>query len=370
MISRVLVAAGLLCARAKESIEDELNHVKNNGGGSQDGSQSGNYQQYMKEYAGGSQGGSSGGYQKYMNQYAGKYMGGSGSQGGSQSGDYQHYYQQYMNLNAKDNKGGYQQYMKQYAGGQGGSSGGYQKYMNQYAGKYMGGSGSQGGSQSSDSSEMELLEQPAKKTSDSSMGSEVNLDAGEQPQQHNYQDYVKQYAGNYQQYMNTNNKECSKEIGSASDAKTKDQLDKWYKGAKLNVHCYVPKEDVKYSLSDTHKQYEKRLHELDATTESPLEANLELAEKPQSDQLVEKPQMDDKTQMAQKSAKTFLAKSEIAQSEVAANLALFADQVKSDPVTVVGMALLGVALACLVFFAVRHRRSSVRPVRLPVGMLG
>merc|ERR1719281_2377932 len=348
MISHVLIAVGLLCVQAKESIEDELNQVekKKNGGGSQDGSQSGNYQQYMKEYAGG-QGGSSGGYQQYMKKYAGgqggdyqqyvkKYAG--GSHGGSQSSDYQQYYQQYMNLNSKGSQGGYQQYMKQYAGGQGGSSGGYQKYMKQYAGKYMkdyagskGGSqsgdyqqymkkyaggqggdyqkymkqyagGGQGGSQASDSSATELLEQPAKK--DSSMGSELskiedglhglrnnqapeNLDAGEQPQQPgDYKNYVKEYAGNYYS-GNMNNKECSKEVGSAKDANTKHQLDKWYSEAKVNVHCYVPKEDVSYSLSDVHKQYEKRLHELDSTTESPLVASEELIEKPQNNKLVE-----------------------------------------------------------------------------------
>merc|ERR1719281_293734 len=428
MISHVLIAVGLLCVQAKESIEDELNQVekKKNGGGSQDGSQSGNYQQYMKEYAGG-QGGSSGGYQQYMKKYAGgqggdyqqymkKYAG--GSQGGSQSSNYQHYYQQYMNLNSKGSQGGYQQYMKQYAGGQGGSSGGYQKYMKQYAGKYMkdyagskGGSqsgdyqqymkkyaggqggdyqkymkqyagGGQGGSQSSDSSATELLEQPAKMASELTKVEDGlhslrnhqepdNLDDGEQPQQKSsddYQNYVQEYAGNegdYQNYYsgNMNNKECSKEVGSAKDANTVHQLAKWYSEAKVNVHCYVPQEDVRYSLSDVHKQYEKRLHELDSTAESPLEELIE----PLSNELVEKPQMDDKTQMAQKSAKTFLAKSETAQSEVAANLALFADQVNSDPVILVGMALLGVAFTCLVFFAVRHRQSSVR---LPVGMLG
>merc|ERR1719230_2552198 len=78
---------------------------KSSSGSSQ--SQSGNYQQYMNKYAGGSQSGSqSGDYQQYMKKYAG------GSQGGSQSGDYQ-------------------QYMKKYAGGsQGGSqsqSGDYQQ---------------------------------------------------------------------------------------------------------------------------------------------------------------------------------------------------------------------------------------------------
>merc|ERR1719281_1694923 len=226
MISHVLIAVGLLCVQAKESIEDELNQVekKKNGGGSQDGSQSGNYQQYMKQYAGG-QGGSSGGYQQYMKKYAGgqggdyqqymkKYAG--GSQGGSQSSNYQHYYQQYMNLNSKGSQGGYQQYMKQYAGGQGGSSGGYQKYMKQYAG------GGQGGSQSSDSSATELLEQPAKMASELTKVEDGlhslrnhqepdNLDDGEQPQQKSsddYQNYVQEYAGNegdYQNYYSENN---------------------------------------------------------------------------------------------------------------------------------------------------------------------
>merc|ERR1740121_2521910 len=80
-------------------------------------SQGGDYQKYMKQYAGnysqqgGSKGGGGaqgGGYQKYMKQYAGdysKYTGGKSSQGGD-----------------------YQQYMKKYAGD-------YSKYMHQGAGQ-------------------------------------------------------------------------------------------------------------------------------------------------------------------------------------------------------------------------------------------
>eukprot|EP00928_Gymnodinium_smaydae_P027717 TRINITY_DN2133_c0_g1_i3.p1 TRINITY_DN2133_c0_g1~~TRINITY_DN2133_c0_g1_i3.p1 ORF type:complete len:298 (+),score=85.97 TRINITY_DN2133_c0_g1_i3:111-896(+) len=79
--------------------------------GSKDAGQ-GDYQKYMKQYAGdymkyANQGGSKGSsqqggdYQQYMKQYAGDYM----KQGGSKGGDYQ-------------------QYMKQYAGD-------YQKYMHQ-----------------------------------------------------------------------------------------------------------------------------------------------------------------------------------------------------------------------------------------------
>merc|ERR1719316_1910929 len=68
-----------------------------------DGTSSGGYENYMKQYAGG---GSSGGYEKYMNQYAG------GSSGG---------YEKYMNQYTGGSGGGYENYMKQYAGG--GSSG-------------------------------------------------------------------------------------------------------------------------------------------------------------------------------------------------------------------------------------------------------
>merc|ERR1719326_1103311 len=121
-------------------------------------------------------------------------------------------------------------------------------------------------------------------------GHQTNLDAGKQPQQTssgagNYQNYIKQYAGNYagnyQKYMTMqNNKECKEEIGSASDAKTKDQLNKWYSVAKVHVKCYVPEEDASFADSDVRKQYEKRLQELDSTTESPIEASEELVEKP------------------------------------------------------------------------------------------
>merc|ERR1719160_156784 len=63
---------------------------------------SGDYSQYMKEYAGGSQGGD---YQQYMKEYAG---GAGGSQGG---------YQQYMKeyANGYDNYSDYQKYIKRYS---------------------------------------------------------------------------------------------------------------------------------------------------------------------------------------------------------------------------------------------------------------
>merc|ERR1712048_898537 len=108
------------------------------------GSQGGDYQQYMKQYAGD--------YQKYITQ---------GSQGGSQSsqetqpalfelassenstapkevpqgssGPHGADYQQYM----KQYAGDYQKYMKQGSQGSSGSQGGdYQQYMKQYAGDY------------------------------------------------------------------------------------------------------------------------------------------------------------------------------------------------------------------------------------------
>merc|ERR1719333_1241379 len=72
--------------------EDAVNLLEVSKGSSDQGS-SGNYQQFMSKYAGGSQGGfQSGDYQQYMKKYAG------GSQGGSQSqqGNYQKYYGKYM----------------------------------------------------------------------------------------------------------------------------------------------------------------------------------------------------------------------------------------------------------------------------------
>merc|ERR1711985_95472 len=151
-------------------------------------------------------------------------------------------------------------------------------------------------------------------------------------------------------------------IGSASDAKTKAQLDKWYAGANENLQAYVPDAYSKYAKHDIDKKYETRLAELEGvggtddgtTTGGPFEAtNLD----------------EEKTPIA-KSAKTFLAKkadavSEVAQSQVA-SLQMYTDQMKADPAACAGMALLGATFASLVFFAVRHRRT----VQTPSIMLG
>merc|ERR1712118_3736 len=162
-----------------------------------------------------------------------------------------------LDATSSDSQGNYQQYMNQYAGGQGGGSGDYQKYMKQYAGNY----------------------------------------AGQYEKYSDYQQYMKRYQNEHG------------EIGSASDAKTKAQLDKWYAGANENLQAYVPDAYSKYAKHDIDKKYETRLAELegvgsedgDTTTGGPFEAtNLD----------------EEKTPIA-KSAKTFLAKKADAVSEVA-----------------------------------------------------
>lgn len=50
-------------------------------------------------------------------------------------------------------------------------------------------------------------------------------------------------------------------------------------------------------------------------------------------------------------------KSEIAQSQVVANLHLYAETLKSNPAECAGVAILGAAFSAFVFFVVRHRRT-------------
>lgn len=194
-------------------------------GGSKGGSQAGNYQQYMKEYAGGqggsqgyqkymdmyTQGGQGGGYQQYMKEYAG------GSQGGSQ--DYKQYYEKYMDKytggkqGASQQGGDYQQYMDLYAkGGQGGD---YQQYMKKYAG------GSQGGSQGGDYKQY-------------------------------YEKYMKKYAGHNQN-----------SVGSANDAKNETELDTWKSQTTSMVELYAPAAYAKYASKNIDRQYKHRLQELE-----------------------------------------------------------------------------------------------------------
>jgi len=378
------------------------------------GGQGGDYQQYMKKYTGG-QGGD---YQQYMQKYAG------GSQGGSQSNadsatplnldatasNSHGNYQQYMDKYA----GSYKKYMNQYAGD-------YQKYQNYQkykdcdsvgkvrsakdanttaqldewykgaqkqvtcyvpdgysASKYASEAVDKryksrlaelnnGGSQSSDEDYASPLEL---------MGLDTNLDATATKSKGNYQQYMdkyagsyekymKQYAGDYQKYQNYQKyKDCDSfgKVRRAKDANTTAQLDEWYKGAKQRVTCYVPDaySASKYASQEVHRQYKSRLAQLNKdgtaslatrdSSDSPFEAEdaLELVEKPPA-------------------AKKFLARSEAENySEAVSNLTLFADQVNSDPMTVVGACSLGAAFAFFVFFAVRRQRS----VQLPVAQLG
>jgi len=139
----------------------------------------------------------SGNYQQYMNKYAG------GNQGGSQSGDYQQYMKKYAGGSQGGSQSGdYQQYMKKYAGGsQGGSQAGdYQQYMKKYAG------GSQGGSQSQSGNYQQYMKKYAGGDKDDASAKhqagedvvnllEVSKGSSDQGSSSNYQQYMNKYAG-------------------------------------------------------------------------------------------------------------------------------------------------------------------------------
>jgi hypothetical protein len=230
------------------------------------GSQGGDYQQYMKKYAGGN----SGSYQQYMKQYSG------GSQGGSQSqsGDYQQYMKKYasqggeakgdqnVNLLAMGGLGGasagtgpdhqsqghdYEKFIHKYAGGQG-SHNSYQQYMNKYAGKYTNNT--------------------------------------------NYQQYMKKYAGEYQKYTDyqtfiqrySRGNQDKDVVQEARDANTTTQLNAWRNSEEQNVQWYVPGDYTTYANKHIQKQYNQRLAELhhhQGDSSSPFLATLDLYEQPQ-----------------------------------------------------------------------------------------
>lgn len=156
------------------------------------------YQQYMKQSAGGSQGQQGGSdYQKYMKQSTG---GQQGQQGGAD----------------------YQKYMKQYTGGQQGQQGGadYQKYIKQYAGGQQGHQGQQGGFD---------YQQYMKQSSHNMTGNQSS-----QKQQ-----YVDEYAGPYQKYMH-HEKAAAKAPQHAKDCKTVPQLCAWLSKKIGSIVEYVP----------------------------------------------------------------------------------------------------------------------------------
>jgi len=354
----------------------------------------GNYQQYMNQYAGG-QGGSSGGYQKYMKQYADKYAG------------------QYM-----------KEYASKYTGGQGGSESGadfqqsggqgdsYQQYLQSST------DGTSDDTSSDDAAPLELAEKPeesvAKKSSDSharrlqELGTsglqkelqelqghlsakkkkEVESTDSQGNSKGNYQqymnqyaggqggsaDYMKQYAGqyaaqyekygDYQKYMKNNYH--NEEIGSPKDCKTKVCLDEWYAGATGNVKTYVPGEYSKYADKTLDKQYQKRLAELEglSTTNSPLETvNLDEENTPAAKSEIQK---SAKSFMAKYHASTKATEAEKLRLQIAANLQMYADDVKANPAECVGMCLLGASFSALVFFAFFHRRN----IQIHTTMLG
>merc|ERR1719217_277158 len=324
MMHRVLVVVGLFHAAHSEmanlqAIRQQLKDMpqpssksssEHRSGGSQDGSQSGNYQQYMKQYAGGSQGGSEAGdYQQYMKKYAGgsqgdyqqymkKYTGGnqgdadaatekhqtdedamnlletSGNSGTQSTGDYQ----QYMKKYAGGKTGDYQQYMKRYAGGsQGGSqTGDYQQYMKKYAGGSHGGGYEQYYSkymhQYAGGDNTNLLE-----TSGSSAGTQSTGD---------YQQYMKNYAGGYQKYADYqkyqkryHSKGHSNVVSAAHDAQNVSQLEAWRSQSMQNLQWYVPAGYSTYAEKTVDRQYAERLRELQQGAKS---TNEMLVSKPQT----------------------------------------------------------------------------------------
>jgi len=279
-------------------------------------------------------------------------------------------------------------------------AGSYEKYFDKYTNNNGGGNHEQyqGASPTeliekspvTESGSLDTLNLAAK--ADSSTGSQGNYKQYMDKYAGSYEQYMKKYAGKYQKYQNyQNDKACADKdatkITSAKDAQNQQELQEWMQGALQKVKCFVPDEYASYSTKDIDRQYKRRLAELNGAGEDTLSTkDTESSSSPFMTQdaveLIEKPTMAEKTQTA---SKTFLAKStaaaetkveelakeakhkaEIAQSQAEANLTLFADQVKSDPLTVVGASSLGAALACFVFFAVRHRRN----VQIPVAQLG
>merc|ERR1719465_220810 len=274
--------------------------------------QSGSYQKYMKQYAGD--------YQKYTKQYAGQRQ----SSGSSQGGDYQKYmkqyasdYQKYMNQSASsavalysdeqskttNQGGGYQTYMKEYAG----QNGSYQKYMKQYAGDYQkytkqyAGQNSGGSSQGGDYQKyMKQYAGDYQKYMNQSSSSAVELYTAEQAktksqledwkksQSKNLDKYVpkdyqhyalenidKQYKKRLQELENTTASGSSIDLAempavtlySIDQAKNKHQLADWKKSQTHSIDKYVPSAYRHYATQNIDKQYEKRLHELNNSSD-------------------------------------------------------------------------------------------------------
>jgi len=241
---------------------DEQSKTTNQGGG---------YQMYMKEYAG-----QNGSYQKYMKQYAGDYQkytkqyAGQNSGGSSQGGDYQKYMKQYA--------GDYQKYTKQYAGqsSSGSSQGGdYQKYMEQYAGDY------QKYMNQSSSSAVELYTAEQAKTKsqleDWKKSQSKNLDkyVPKDYQHYALENIDKQYKKRLQELENTTASGSSIDLAempavtlySIDQAKNKHQLAAWKKSQTHSIDKYVPSAYRHYATQNIDKQYEKRLHELDNSSD-------------------------------------------------------------------------------------------------------
>jgi len=243
MVRRAVVASLLLPLITAAPADTEASHDTDQAHKHDSAQQanSADYQKYMKQYAGGSSQG--GDYQKYMKQYAGD------------SGNYQKYMKDYAGQSSKgssqDSSSSYQKYMKQYAGGSSQGSSGYQKYYETYMKQY--GQGSTGG----------------------------------------YQKYIEQYG-------NQNQSDSSAvALYSADDAKTKSQLEDWKKSQTKNLDKYVPQDYRHYALESVDKQYKKRLHELDNTTDDDKAGSaINLAETPavtlySADQAKNKDQLED-----------------------------------------------------------------------------
>merc|ERR1719160_1661295 len=149
--------------------------------------------------------------------------------------------------------------------------------------------------------------------------------------------YADKYASDYDKYSDYQKymkryQDMHHEVRNAHDAKNKAQLKEWEDQSKQNVQWYVPDEDVKHADKQIDKSYQTHLVALESSAESTTKAPASSGPFEVSDQ---------------NAFQMFLAAEE--------------SQVKSDALPCAAMSLLGAAFACLVFFAVRSRRTIQKP---------
>jgi len=363
--------------------------MKKYAGGSQGGDYeqymkkyAGDYQQYMKKYTGGSQGGSqsqSGDYQQYMKKYAG---------GSQQGGDYQKYYQQYMKKysgggqnsasstelleqvgNTTQNStvdqekkrkayvdqyvpADYQKYAlsnnSQAQGGSQSQSGNYQQYMTKYAGSYQQYYKQYSQNQSAASS-TDLMETKRKEY----VNQFVPKDYQEYALSNNSQGGSQSQSGNYQQYMKNYAGQSNQSSDSSIDLSENDR--------DMYVKEYVPKSYQKKALKKDNVTHKVDHADSQQQTHDAHHADTQQGGKV-SDLLRLKKAVGELDQTDSATRKQALRGQANAASQ--ANLAQFADVANSSPASLALVAVFCVALACIVFFARRNSGNAMKDEHL------